>query len=237
MKKTSLSLVFLPICLLLAGCGTDEYQSRLDKSASGSNSGSKFSSELGAETTIPGTSVSLRIPNKMQSVQDLNDPVRGKCTLFEIQGLKAAYEGSVVDQAGNKLHYFLYVGVSDLGANGTIPTRGWLSELQGNFPKSSDGSPEVNKSYTVSTPEGSSKQWEEIHFKCRQKFFYPTANNPQNNQEMPGTLVGLCHSENNIVVSLVFRYPDNLETLHSADFDSDWIKLIAGCVKVGGSGG
>ena len=80
-------------------------------------------------------------------------------------------------------------------------------------------------------------QWEEIHYNCPQKFFFPNPGNPQNAQEMPGTLVCLCRKENGVMVTLIFRYFSEFGSRHSTDFDSDWIKLIAGCVKVGAAGG
>jgi hypothetical protein len=234
MKNTSFYISILPICLLLSGCGTDEYQSRLDRGVSSQSSGSKFTSILGAETTIPGTKVSLRIPNVMQSV-DINDPVHGKFPLwFDLPGLKATYEGSIEDQINNKMHYYLYVSVSDQSGD-KIPTQGWMNELRQKFPKAGDDSSnEVNKNYSAGTPEGGAVVWEEIHFKkCDQKFCYSKADNPQNVQDMLGNMVILCHAENNIVVTLIFRYPESLENLHGANFDSEWINLIAGCVKVG----
>ncbi len=237
MKKTSIGYVVLPISLFLAGCGTAEYQSRLDKAVSGTSSTSKFSSALGQETTIPGTSISLRIPTAMQSV-DIADALRGKCPLFDISGLKATYEGSVEDQAKNKLQYYLYIAVSDQNANNFIPARNWLAQMQGDFPDSPDSSTEINNNYLADSPEGSPIHFEEFHYnKCLQKFLYPTPTKPDNSQKMPGNIVCLSHTENGKVVSLVFRYPSGLSDYHGANFDPDWLKLVAGTLKVGASGG
>jgi hypothetical protein len=242
MNKTSLSIAILPFFLLLAGCGTDEYQARLEKGASSTSAGSKFDSVLGAETTSPGplpnASVSWRMPKAMPAVNDINDPVRGKCPLIEIPGFKATYEGFVKDTKGNDLHYYLYVGASEQAQNKDLPTQTWLNVLRDKFPAANDGnSAEVNKNYSSSTPEGGSVQWEEIHFKGVQKFFYPNPENPQNNQDMSGTFVCLCRVENGVLVTLVFRYPSHFEERHSTDFDTEWLKLVAGCLKIGTSGG
>jgi len=232
MNKTPLCLVILPLCWFLAGCGTDEYQSRLDRASSGAGTDTKYSA-LGAETTVPGTTVGLRVPKVMQSV-DISDAVRGKCPLFEISGLKATYEGNVEDSVHNKQHYYLYVALSEQGANNFSPAKAWLAELQQKFPNSNESSTAVNTNYSVPTPEGSSVQYEEIHFKCNQKLSYTKPDNTLVNQDMPGTLVCLCHAEKGAMITLIYRYPSSLADRHSTDFDADWIKLIAGCMKVGG---
>ena len=36
------------------------------------------------------------------------------------------------------------------------------------------------------------------------------------------------------MVTLVFRFPSNLADRHQKDFDADWLKLVAGNVKVQG---
>jgi hypothetical protein len=235
MNKTSLGTAILSILVFSVGCGTEEYERRMRNSLDTSSSNSKFSAALEPETTIAGTKVSLRIPKGMKPV-DINDAVRGKCppSLLEMQNLKATYEGFIEDRDKNKMHYYLYVGVSETAPNNITPLQSWLNVLKTNFPATADaGSSEVNKSYSASSPEGNAVPWEEIHFKCPQKFYYIKPDNSLINQDIPGTIVCLCHSENGAVVTLVFRYWSELETRHSTDFDSDWIKLIAGCVKVG----
>jgi hypothetical protein len=237
MKKTPFIVALLPLVLFCAGCGTAEYEKRMASSTSGAASSSKFTSDLAAaETTVPGTTVTLRLPKPMQPA-DLGDPLHGKFTLFDVPGMKAAYEGFVEDTDHNKIHYYLYVAVIDQPANGYMPGRAWLTELQGKAAKSDDNSAEVNKSYSASTPEGSSTIYEEFHIKCVQNFFYPKPNNPNNAQNIDGNLVCLSRTENGKVVTLIFRYPSYLKGHPSASFDPEWIKLIAGTLKVAAAGG
>ena len=238
MKKTFFGIAVLSIFSFLFGCGTAEYERRMkERGLKGLSSGSKFNA-LGAETKLPGTEVFLRLPTvgsppAMQPV-DINDPRRGKCALIDIPGLTATYEGAVEDAAKNEQHFYLYVGVKDLAAmNNYIPTKIWLGDLQTKYPEgAAAGSTEVNKNFSADTPEGRVVKWEEFHYQCPQEFFYPTKVNPQNYQKMPGTVVCLCRAENGTVVTLVFRYPSSFADRHSTDFDSDWIKLVAGCLKV-----
>ncbi|MCC6127387.1 MAG: hypothetical protein IT426_20700 [Pirellulales bacterium] len=237
MKKIPYSFTILSLCVTLSGCGTAEYEERLERGVTSMSSGSKFNSDLNPETTVAGTQVSLRIPKAMQSV-DLNDPAgRGKCPLLELPSLKAAYEGFVEDSDKNKMHYYLYVSVGE-AANNFIPTLDWLNKLKGTFPNAGDdSSAAVNKDYAAATPQGDSVRWEEIHVKGPQRFYYTKPDGSQINQDIPGTIVCLNRMENGVLVSLIFRYPSALDDRHSTDFDSDWIKLVAGCAKIGAPGG
>lgn len=236
MKKTTTHILFLSIFMFLCGCGTSEYESRINSRAMSSiSSGSKYA-VLNAPANIPGTpagsTVSLQLPKSMQAV-DVNDPLRGKCPVLEISDLKATYEGGVKDEQDNMYQFYLYVGVSEMGGNNIMPTRGWLNKLQTDFKQNpGTNSSEVNKSYMAETPSGGTVQWEEIHFQGDQRFFYPNPKDPQHSQDMPGTFICLCHEENGIVVTLAFRYPSSLEPRHAADFDAEWLKLIAGSLKV-----
>jgi hypothetical protein len=171
----------------------------------------------------------------MKSV-DINDAVHGKFPLFELQNHKATYEGFVEDKDKNKVHYYLYVVVSE--PMPMTPAKEWLdTKLKPAFPNAADSSAEVNKNYAVPTPEGSSKTYEEMHYKCPQKFFYPKPSDPKNILSTDGTLVGVSAVENGQSVALLFRYPSYLAGHPSPSFDADWIKLIAGTVKVAAPGG
>lgn len=230
MKKTFILIALLPAVTFFAGCGTGDYEKRIASSLSqGSGSGPKILPDTA--TTIPGTPFSVRLPSALQSV-DMGDAVRGKFPVFEIGGLKAVYEGSVEDASKNKQCFYLYIGVTTKLENNQLPTQSWLNDLS--TKNVSDASTALNKSYTASSPEGSSVQYEEIHFKCMQKFFYPKPDNPNNTMDIMGNVVCLSHVENDQVVSLVFRYPDTLKDVHGPNFDPEWIKMIAGTLKSGG---
>jgi hypothetical protein len=239
MKKTTFHIVMISMLALLFGCGTSEYERRLQQGAADVAGSSKFAA-LGEPTSIPNTQATLRFPAKMQPI-DIGDPQRGKCAVLsakgdivlEMQGQKSTYEGTLKDDKGNDMHFYMYVGASEMGPNGVLPTRIWLNNLQDKFPKNeAENSTDVNKNFTADSPEGTSVPWEEFHFKYNQKFFYPTNENPQNYQEMMGTLVCLSHAENGYYVMLWFRYPSVIDGRHAADFDSDWAKLVAGSLKV-----
>jgi hypothetical protein len=230
MNKTPFRLVTITLFVFLLGCGTDEYQSRLDRKLSGLSSGSKFS-VLGGDTPIPDSPFSIRLPTTMQSV-DIKDAQRGKFSVFELESVKATYEGTIKDSGGGKLPYYLYVSVSDMGNSTQLPLMVWLNALQTKLLNSPDSSSEPNKNYSASTAEGGDVQWEEIHYHCPQKFLYTNNEGKQVYQDMKGTLVMISRAENGKAISLIFRYPSDLESQHGPEFDSDWIKLIAGTLKV-----
>jgi hypothetical protein len=233
MKKTSIILVLLSMSVWLAGCGTSEYERRLSSAASKGGSGSRYA-DFGDEINIAGTKLSLRLPKAMQSA-DITDAVHGKFPLFELQGHKATYEGFVEDSEKNKVHYYLYVIASD--PLPMSPARDWLDTLKQKITAGADCSAEVNKNYQVPTPEGSSKTFEEMHYKCAQKFFCPKPNDPKNVLSTDGTLAGVSILENGQAVGLLLRYPSYLAGHPSPSFNADWIKLISGTVKVAAPGG
>jgi hypothetical protein len=229
MKTAFFRVAMISTLSLLFGCGTGEYERRLAEGSADVQKNSKFA-VLGSPTTIPGTQMSLQFPSVMQSFDITGDPQRGKCPVLDLQGLKATYEGTVKDDKGNDMHFYMYVAASEVKYS---PAQNWLGELQQKFPKAEAfNSTGVNQNYSVQSPEGLSLSWEEIHFKCDQNFYYPTKENPQNFMTTSGILVCLCHIDNGICTSLFFRFPSNLESRHEADFDSDWIKLVAGTLKV-----
>jgi hypothetical protein len=127
----------------------------------------------------------------------------------------------------------LYIGVSEPGPNNMTPLQNWL---MGKLQSISDKSSSVNKNFSASTPDGSTVVWEEINFKSTQKFFYPTADKPNNSQDMMGIIWILSRIENGKIVTLAFRYPEGFKDMHGPNFDSDWLKIVAGCVKVGSGG-
>jgi hypothetical protein len=245
MKKLASCLLILASCMFLSGCGTSEYERRLENSVGNTSKTSKFATDLGPEMTIPGTTVNLclpapkivdpkdpakLIPNEMKSM-DLNDAIRGKCPLLdEFPGLKATYEGYLDDGKGKQCFY-LYIGVSDTGAKGLTPLQDWLNGKFQNLPNSSTS---VNKNYSTPTPNGPALTWDEIHVTKSHKFFYPTPDKPNNSQDFMGTLCIISRIDNGKMVTLAFRYPDSFKDRHETDFDTDWLKLVAGTVKVGG---
>jgi hypothetical protein len=229
MKTAFFRVAMISTLSLLFGCGTGEYERRLEEGSADVQKNSKFA-PLGSPTTIPGTQMSLQFPKVMQTFDITGDPQRAKCPVLDVPGLKATYEGTLKDDKDNDVHFYLYVGASEMKYS---PVGNWLSELQQKFPKAeASNSTGANSNYSCESPEGLSVPWEEIHFKCDQKFYYPTKENPQNYMTTSGNLVCLGHIDNGICTMLFFRYPSNLESRHEADFNSDWIKLVAGTLKV-----
>jgi hypothetical protein len=236
MTKLFFRVTFVLLLLPLFGCGTSEYEKRLETGSKAASENSKFS-VLGELTVIPGTSIGLRFPKVMQSI-DINDPQRGKCVvldpkgeknLLNLTGHKATYEGTVKDTSGNELHYYIYVGVAELKVT---ETSSWSTSLMQGFPNADAATSGGSSDYTVESPQGTTVTWEEMHFKCDQNFYYPTKDKPQNVQKLPGNIVGLSHMDSGIATMVIFRYPSILADRHEADFNSDWIKLIAGTLRV-----
>ena len=126
------------------GCGTGDYEQRLDKRFNELKVGSKFNL-LSSPIDVPGTKVSLRIPQKNDSNQKAFenlltggfenpplqeavapdgkpiDPLRLKPNVIDVADLKLTLEGFVPDAKQGKQPYYLYVAVSTAQKQGKYP--------------------------------------------------------------------------------------------------------------------
>lgn len=122
------------------GCGTSEYERRLDERITSLKTGSKFNI-LSSPITLPGTRVSIRIPDVFKN-QPLREGVRVdgkkvderriKPNVIEFPSLVATYEGFIEDANRGKYPYYLYIGVSTDARRDNFP-RNLQGELGGKF--------------------------------------------------------------------------------------------------------
>lgn len=229
--KASLAAGLLLLLGICCSCGTSEYQRRLEDRIKELKTGSKFNI-LSPPVKVPGTSVSLRVP------QDFNDqtltegavidgkPVdlrRVKTNLIDIPDLKLTFEGFIVDASGGKQPFYLYVAVSTDPGKMNF-TRNIHAELSGKFNNTTGLT-----DYQVQTPEGRTSDWKTCRATGNQVFYYVTPNGDSSFRQMSGVMELLIHDENETLVILAWRMPSTLE--QSKDFKT-WINLVAGCVKV-----
>jgi hypothetical protein len=232
LKKHLKAYVLLMLGLLL-GCGTGEYERRLEGRIVSLKTGSKFNI-LSPAIDIPGASLSIRIPQEFNitplSEGEMLDgkPIDGrrvKPAVIDIPDLKATFEGSINDRDDGKQSYYLYVAVSK-GAN------------RGNLPKlmQADLASKFNNTSQLAvlqapTPEGRSIDWQQCRGTGNQLFYYvlPPPGGEGQFRQMPGAVELLFHEENDALIILVWRMPTGIEG--ARDFKS-WIQLVAGCVNL-----
>ncbi len=239
------SLVFLTF---IGGCGAGDYEQRLNDQINKLKSGSKFNL-LSPPINVPGTQVSLRVPQKSDSNNKAFegllsggfenpplqegvlidgkpvDPRRLKPNVIDVSDLKLTFEGFVPDSKEGKQPYYLYVAVT------TRPNRGNMPRLaQADLASRIENATQLTE-LTAQTPEGRSIDWKECQATGNQQFYYikpPTSGEGQIVQ-LNGTIQLLFHDENDALVTLIWRWPAGIEK--SIDFKS-WMELVAGCVKV-----
>ena len=135
------AVLFLFFC---GGCGTGDYEKKLDDRIDKLKVGSKFNL-LSSPINVPGTQVSIRIPKKSDSNQKAFenllsggfenpplqestepdgkpiDPKRLKPNVLDVTDLKLTFEGFVPDAKQGKQPYYLYVAVSTAQKQGKYP--------------------------------------------------------------------------------------------------------------------
>jgi hypothetical protein len=232
--------------IFFAGCGTSDYEQRLDKRIKALKSGSKFNL-LSSSIEVSGTQVSIRVPQKndsnKQTYEDLKtggfekpplqdgagsdgkpiDPRRLKPNPIDVPDLKLTFEGFIPDAKDGKLPYYLYV-VVNTGANRTFYPRNMQADLESKIKDTSQLA-----EFSAQTPEGRLIDWKECHATGSQSFYYVKPNGEGQYVQMDGTIQLLFHDENNALVMLIWRWPKGLDQV--VDFKS-WIEMTAGCVNV-----
>jgi hypothetical protein len=221
-------LLLLGICW---GCGSGDFEQRLDNRINALKTGSKFNI-LSPAIDVPGTQLSIRLPQDFKNpplTADANvdgkpvDPKRLKPNVTDVVELKATYEGFIEDKNHGKQHYYLYISVS------TDKTREFYPKnLQSDLVQKINDATPLND-ITAQTPEGRTVDWKECRATTNQLFYYVLPSGEGKFVTLPGTVDAYFHDENGALVTLIWRWPTSIE--QSIDIKS-WADLVAGCVKV-----
>lgn len=218
---------------ILYGCGTSDYERRLDARVTEYKNESKFNI-LSSPADVPGTPVSIRIP------QDFKNPpltagaeVDGKPVearriepeVISLPELKLTYEGFIEDANHGKLPYYLYVAVTSDPRRANFP-RTMRLELSNKFPDATELS-EIR----TPTPEGRDINWKKCRATGNQEFYYISPEGKAQFLQMNGLieLLFLEDKENDVLVILAWRMPASIE--QSINFQT-LEPMVAGCVKV-----
>jgi hypothetical protein len=153
----------------LAGCGTSEYNGRLERKVEDLKKHSPFAT-LADPVPVPGSAITLRLPKDMRPVSDAN---LMKIPFTPDLGVKAAYEGSLADANANKKLYFCYVVVLPPAAANQDQTIVLLDSFKqklggGGGENAAVGWTSVNRP----TPDGGSSAWKYARLSGHQEFVY-----------------------------------------------------------------
>jgi hypothetical protein len=229
------SLLYFAIFLsVICGCGTGEYERRLENRLSKLRGAAKFNDLYGAQE-LPGTPVSVRVPQifkdppLIEGAQLNGKPVamdRVRPKFVSLPGLKLTYELLVEDADGRKLPFYCYVGAIDT-TNGKIkdPAAALRKELSTSAPKSLG----EWEGFTAETPNGQAIPWRKLRCVGNQEFFSVDKGGQEQSVTVPGVLEVYLHEEGKYLVVVAWRTPVSIESKTEL---AKWAPLVAGCVSV-----
>jgi hypothetical protein len=238
MSKKNRTAILALLMIMFSGCGTSDYEQRLQARITELKSESKFNI-LSPPIDVPGTSVSIRIPQKNEAniygfenqpltegaiiEGNLVDARRVGPEVVSLPELKLTFEGFVVDASGGKQPFYLYVAVTSDPRRANYP-RSMRVDLRNKY----DDTTELSD-LQAQTPDGRSTDWKTCRATGNQDFFYITPDGKGQYLQMPGLIELLFHEDNDLLVILAWRLPTGIEQTINLQ---KWIRLVAGCVKV-----
>jgi hypothetical protein len=245
--KRQAGLLAAAALVVVAGCGTQEYERRLQATVREMELRWPFDENLQPLTKFDPTPICLRIP-KVFSRTAINhpDPPEGDAAIVanrtkipsvDLGGAMLTYEAFIVDQKKGSVPYYMYVAVSDLA-------KGYgLRSIFNRDPKAVDGAMDntgsiykgVKESLAktaenwefvrCATPEGTQIAWQKLHAAGEQSFCYRDSGGKQSLIKLPGLLDIYARVEGDYLVMVAWRIPEMLQG--QANF-SDLEQLVAG---------
>ncbi len=223
--------VLLILSVVVAGCGTGEYEQRLSRRPTQPKVVLNFN-ELYAPQALPGVGVSMRVPTLFKDsplVKDMpaDNPVdarRATPMLFELPWLKLTYEGFIDGPDGKKTSYYCYVAAVDKATSGANPEQNWKNELM-----AKGGTVTEWANFEGQTPEGQKVPWRKIQFTGPQEFYTTSQTGAQQYESMPGVLDIYFREDGNFYELIAWRVPSANEPQVDP---SRWAAMMTGCVTL-----
>lgn len=216
--------VLLVLVGLSQGCGTGEYEKRLQQRVATMGQESAFA-DFGVPVPLPDSTLTVSMPKEFQLAAAGGDPKRVKIPFAEFPEWKATYEGGIEDAAKGKQHYYCYLGVA---AGDNDPGAALHTRVSAAMPANTTAPADVQ----VPTPSGKKETWRKFRSTGKQAFWYTEANGQGRLADMDGLLEVWSRKvpEGNCFVMIVWRVP----TVNGKDFVNLDQKgpLMAGSVAV-----
>jgi len=220
------------VLLIVAGCGTGEYESRLANRAAHVQNTLNFN-ELYAPQPLPNTPISVRVPTLftesplIEGAPDKSgNPVdlrRVTPTLFALPWLKLTYEGFIDNPEGGKLPYYCYVAAVDKATlGGENLEAAWNAALA-----AKGGTLDPWTDFQGKTPEGGTVDWKKLRFAGQQEFYTIGGNGQEQFVQLPGVLDVYLREQNGFYVLIAWRMPASIEPQVDS---AKWASMMTGCV-------
>jgi len=222
-----LSVILLTLIGLASGCGTREYEKRLNQRTSTLGTDSRFA-QMGNAVQIPGTSLTLSMPAELASLNESLDPQRVKIPFADLAERKLTLEGSLTDSTQGKQHYYCYIAVTDANAGGGTD----LAQTLSNRVRVAVGNAGQPEPVNVDTPSGETVTWQRSQTRCQQPFYYVEQGGAGRFAEMEGIFEVWSRrvDEANAFVVIAWRVP----TVQGKDYVQldQKASLVAGSLAV-----
>jgi hypothetical protein len=215
--------VLLVLVGVFQGCGTGEYENRLQQRVATMGQETAFA-DFGTPVPLPDSTLTVSMPKEFQPAPANADPKRVKIPFAELPEWKATYEGGIEDSAKGKQHYYCYLAVAAGDNDPGAALHGRVNAAMAGTPAPADAQ--------VPTPSGKQETWRRFRATGKQAFWYTEANGTGRLAEMDGILEVWSRKvpEGNCWVLIAWRVP----TVNGKDFVNLDQKgpLMAGSVTV-----
>jgi hypothetical protein len=232
--STRQSLVYGLSLLALScwsGCGTGEYEERLNANLGRLRSGSEFN-QLGDEVSVPGTSIKIRLPKEMVDDKGFKrpitftlltegDPRRTKPGYIDLPGLAATFEALIEDQDHGKTPIYLYLWTMKTAED---TEQRLLNTVGGQWQNTSAG-----QSLAAQMPGGRSVDWQKIHGTMVTNFAYLDSQGKETYRPLKSAVEILYRKFGDQVIVLGWRAPEGYVKYAQIE---KWLPLVAGCIRV-----
>jgi hypothetical protein len=229
MKKQFVSMSVVGLLTALVGCGSGEYEKRLEANVGQVKKGSSFRGMQPA-TSLPGVPVSVRLPEQLDGpplvegsgVEDRRRLVPNA----KLPGLCMTVEGFVTDSEGGKIAYYGYFGAADL--SGPI-ARDYDRLIRAVILAVC---PDATPSWSPvegQTPAGAAVEWQRAEATSQQEFYYVDSSGNADYRTTNGRFEVWTRREGGYLLIMAWRVPTDF--LPSTGLDQ-WLPRVAGTMTV-----
>jgi hypothetical protein len=227
-------IVLAVVASALPGCGTGEYNSRLERKVKDLKSRSPFATLAEAPVDIAGSPFALRPPKDMQAVPAGADPKQLKIPFAPDLTSKLTYEGSLADANGNQRLYYCYVFILPIPATPQDPTVAMVETLRQKLEPGKELAGVPTTPVDCAAPDGASTSWFKVRFTGSQEFLVKDKTGkllPAVKED--GVIEVWSHRDNKAggIVALAWRVPKAIEGPDRVNLD-ELAPRVAGGVTV-----
>jgi len=229
MKKQVTGLSLAGLLVVLVGCGSGEYEKRLEAHVSQVKKGSSFRGMQPA-TSLPGVPVSVRLPEQLDKPPLVEgsgvEDRRRLVPKAMLPGLRMTIEGFAADSAGGKIAYYGYFGAADLsGPIARDYDRLIRSVILAVCP---DATPTWSP-VEGQTPSGAAVEWQRAEGTSQQEFYYVDASGKADYRLTNGRFEVWTRRDGGYLLIMAWRVPTDF--LPSTGLDQ-WLPRVAGTMAV-----